>query len=251
MPGLLKPVKTEMTVTVDQSFGNCPQYIQTRGFEFIARPPGTGRSGPLRTRIDRIDAAATVMIENADTFFVASAANPGGDARIEGVDVSHRGGRPGFVLVEGNTLTIPDYSGNLHFNTLGNFFVNPKAGLLFADFEYGDILMLTGTVEVIWEGPEVDAFRGAERLWKFTLDHGYRLPAALPMRWTFREFSPNTMITGDWAQTRATLEAEAERNAWKSIPGRGRPARKQCHPVVLSRTRGRRCICRPLRRGSI
>ena len=206
--------EAQMTLTVDQSFGNCPQYIQTRGFEFTRDP--LEPDGPDHSeRIDRIDAAATVMIEKADTFFVASAAKPGGDARIEGADVSHRGGRPGFVRVEGNTLTIPDYSGNLHFNTLGNFHVNPKAGLLFADFEYGDILMLTGTVEVIWDGPEVEAFRGAERLWRFTLDHGHRLPAALPMRWTFREYSPNTMITGDWAQTLATLEAEAERNAWK------------------------------------
>ena len=68
----------------------------------------------------------------------------------------HRGGRPGFVKVAGETLTIPDYSGNYYFNTLGNFLVNPKAGLVFIDFATGELLMLTGTVEILWEDePEV------------------------------------------------------------------------------------------------
>ena len=35
------------------------------------------------------------------------------------------------------------------FNTLGNFLVNPKGGLAFPDWETGDLLQLTGDVEVI------------------------------------------------------------------------------------------------------
>jgi uncharacterized protein len=38
-----------------------------------------------------------------------------------GIDVSHRGGKPGFVRIDGDrTLTIPDFAGNYHFNTFGN-----------------------------------------------------------------------------------------------------------------------------------
>ena len=47
----------------------------------------------------------------------------------------------GVVRIEGGTLTIPDFAGNLHFNTLGNLLVNPRAGLVFADFESGDVLL--------------------------------------------------------------------------------------------------------------
>jgi ferredoxin-NADP reductase/predicted pyridoxine 5'-phosphate oxidase superfamily flavin-nucleotide-binding protein len=203
-----------MELTVDQSFGNCPQYIQTRTLEFV-RDPSVLSQGKSE-RISSFDEAARDLIRGADTFFVASYITGEGDPRIEGVDVSHRGGQPGFVRVDGDTLTIPDYTGNFHFNTLGNFLTNPKAGLFFLDFESGEMLMLTGTVEIIWEGPEVDAFRGAERAWTFKLDHGIRLADALPVRWSFGEFSPNSLITGTWADAAATLAAEAKRAAWRS-----------------------------------
>jgi predicted pyridoxine 5'-phosphate oxidase superfamily flavin-nucleotide-binding protein len=53
--------------------------------------------------------------------------------------VSHRGGRPGFVRIDGDdTLTVPDFNGNRFFNTLGNLAVHPRAGLLFIDFDNGD-----------------------------------------------------------------------------------------------------------------
>ncbi|MEM7652631.1 MAG: 2Fe-2S iron-sulfur cluster-binding protein, partial [Pseudomonadota bacterium] len=159
---------------------------------------------------------AQATIEKADTFFVASYLPTKTRREVEGVDVSHRGGRAGFVKVEGNTLTVPDYSGNYHFNTLGNFLLNPKAGLLFPNFESGDVLMLTGTVELLWENdPEIAAFRGAERGWRVTMERGLWLRDALPFRAELGEFSPNSMMAGDWAETEATLALEAQRNAWR------------------------------------
>lgn len=207
--------KGRFELAVDQSFGNCPQYIQTRSIEFM-RDPQQPVAITQTDRFSTLDEAASDMIQMADTLFVSSYVEAGANAQIEGVDVSHRGGLPGFVKVEGNTLTVPDYAGNSHFNTLGNFLVNPKAGLTFVDFETGDLLMLTGTVEIIWDNdPQVKAFRGAERAWRFTLDRGVRLSEALPMRWSFGEFSPNSLITGDWDEAAATLAAEAKRDAWR------------------------------------
>jgi hypothetical protein len=52
------------------------------------------------------------------------------------------------ALVEVGVLTVPDFSGKLFFNTLGNFLSNPKAGLVFVDFDAGDLLPLTGCAEV-------------------------------------------------------------------------------------------------------
>lgn len=202
-------------VAIDQAFGNCPQYIQTRAVEFH-RDPAAPRPGAHEAMTDLSD-ADRALISEADTFFVSSYITAADRPEIEGVDVSHRGGRPGFVKVEGNTLTIPDYPGNYHFNTFGNFMTNPKAGLVFADFETGDVLTLTGTVELLWdiEDPEIAAFRGAERAWKFTVDHGVRLPNALPFLATFQEYSPNSLLAGDWKEARETVEAEAERNEWR------------------------------------
>ncbi|TFY84669.1 flavin-nucleotide-binding protein [Pseudomonas nabeulensis] len=170
------------SVDVMQSFGNCPKYIQLRPVESIARQPGT-----LAERSNSLDEAARGMIRNADTFFVASYVNTEGE---RSVDVSHRGGNTGFVRVEGNVLTIPDFAGNLFFNTLGNLMENPVAGLLFIDFDSGDVLQIAGRTSLILNGPQVAEFEGAQRLWTLTVEHAVHRPAALALRWRFSEFSP-------------------------------------------------------------
>ncbi len=155
-----------ITLTIDQAFGNCPQYIQTRALSLI---DSETRTDAKRQDINTLDKKSHKLIETADTFFVASYVANNTREASEGVDVSHRGGRPGFVRIDdARTLTVPDYLGNFHFNTLGNFLVNPKAGLLFVDFKTGDMLTLTGTVEILWDDPETEFFAGAERLWRFT-----------------------------------------------------------------------------------
>lgn len=193
---------TRLSLTIDQAFGNCPQYIQTRDLTSTRDPsqPHAERPG----RITAFDAATAALIAAADTFFVASTAGDTvDDSRTGGVDVSHRGGRPGFVRVDdGKTLTVPDFAGNKHFNTLGNFLNEPRAGLVFVDFETGALVQLTGTVEIIWDDPEVDAFSGAERLWRFTLDHGLVRPEALPFRFAFGAFSPKSLQIGAWPEVR-------------------------------------------------
>jgi uncharacterized protein len=199
------------SVAVDQSFGNCPQYIQTRAFEFV--PQGEKPDAP--TEFTELDQFAADLIRAADTFFVSSYADHQDDEKTSGVDMSHRGGRPGFVKVDGNTLTIPDYTGNFHFNTIGNFLINPKAGLLFIDFETGDMLQLTGSVEMIWDGPEVSFFQGAERAWKFNLHKGIRLKKELPLRWKQGEMSLNSLLTGTWEEADAQRDADSRRNEWR------------------------------------
>ncbi|WLH53895.1 pyridoxamine 5'-phosphate oxidase family protein [Pseudomonas tolaasii] len=178
------------SVDVVHTYGNCPKYIQLRPVESIARKPGT-----VVERFDGLDEAAQAMIRNADTFFVASYVEVDGQ---RSVDVSHRGGNTGFVRVEGNVLTIPDFAGNLFFNTLGNLQVNPVAGLLFIDFESGDVLQLSGRTTLILDGPEVARFEGAQRLWTVTVDQVVRRPAALALRWQFAEFSPHSLAMGRW-----------------------------------------------------
>ena len=167
---------------IDQAFGNCPQYIQPREMSWA---DSTLLLEPSVKTITKLDHQALQLIGCSDTFFVASSLPKDSNLTSDGADVSHRGGDSGFVRIDDmHTLTIPDYSGNLHFNTLGNFLENPKAGLLFLDFENGHMLTLTGLAEIIWESEDLEGFVGAERLWRFTIDHGYWLENTLPMRWT-------------------------------------------------------------------
>ncbi|MGY1951137.1 flavin-nucleotide-binding protein [Pseudomonas pergaminensis] len=178
------------SVDVVHTFGNCPKYIQLRPVDGIARKPGTAVE-----RFNDLDAAAQTLIRNADTLFVASYVEV--DAQ-RSVDVSHRGGNTGFVRVEGNVLTIPDFAGNLFFATLGNLQANPVAGLLFIDFESGDVLQVAGRTTLILDGPEVALFEGAQRLWTVTVEQVVRRPAALTLRWQFAEFSPFSLAMGSW-----------------------------------------------------
>lgn len=180
-------------VQVSQSFGNCPKYIQLREVvDAVAKGPA--RHHAVQT-LAELDARARALISAADTFFVASgvSAIPEG-----GLDISHKGGRSGFVRVDGNTLTIPDFTGNRYFNTLGNLLLEPRAALLFIDFSNGDVLQLQGTAEILWHAEEVDKVDGAERLWRFRVERGTRVEGALPLRWEWREWSPATERTGAW-----------------------------------------------------
>ena len=174
------------TVAVEQSFGNCPQYIQRRDYGPHRAAPST-RADPIAVN----DGWALDLIRHADTAFVASSTAPGGSQTGAGVDVSHRGGRPGFIRVAADgTLEIPDYRGNRYFNTLGNFVAYPRVGLLVVDFQTGDLLQMTGAVDIVWDGPQVDVVSGAERLWRLKPTRMIRLRGRFPLLLGPPEFSP-------------------------------------------------------------
>lgn len=171
--------KREIYLHTQQVYFNCPKYIQVR--EIDADVVETS------DRTVQILSALTQQqqfIHQADTFFIASY-HP-----HSGADASHRGGYPGFVQVtQPNTLVFPDYSGNNMFNTLGNLQANPKAGLLFIDFERGNTLQLTGTATILWDA-ERSQFAGAERLVEFQVESAIATTNATPLRWRFGEYSP-------------------------------------------------------------
>ncbi|WNG38672.1 flavin-nucleotide-binding protein [Archangium violaceum] len=186
------------TVRVEQSFGNCPKYIQAREPVFVDEPTRATEPRPVRQEGSLLSGASAGLIEHADTFFIATAspAARGGEP-VEGVDISHRGGKPGFVRVTeeaGRTvLTVPDFSGNRHFNTLGNLVLHPRAGLLFVDFTSGGLLSLTGETEIVWDGPEVEAFLGAERLVRFRVTEGTWIDNGVPLRWSAPRHRPHEL----------------------------------------------------------
>lgn len=175
------------------SFGNCPKYIQRRDW----RTAGALASPAVERRLHLSD-DDRALIRNADTFFIASANPVESDGPRAGADVSHRGGRPGFVRIDGDTLTVPDFIGNFFFNTLGNLSIHPAAGLLFIDFAEGDLLYIACAASIVWEGEEVAAFPGAQRLTRFAVKQAIRTRGSHPLRWSTPEYSPALEKTGNW-----------------------------------------------------
>jgi len=213
MNGFVGEAEHGFRVDVDQSFGNCPRYIQLRDFSY-ARDVATPYGGDVEA-LTALDASARAMIAGADSCFVTSYADR--DDRRQ-VDVSHRGGKAGFVrAADDGTLTIPDFDGNLFFNTLGNILLNGRAGLLFVDYATGDVLQMTGTAEVIFDSPEIGAFQGAERLWTFKARTIVRRRGALALRWNMQQqpWSPSSLMTGDWDEASNRLRAAELSTRWR------------------------------------
>ncbi|MCZ6888451.1 MAG: pyridoxamine 5'-phosphate oxidase family protein [Gammaproteobacteria bacterium] len=207
LTGRLRRVREgEMEIHVDQTFGNCPKFIQARTVEFGDDLESIGDARPVHD-LEHLDARAREIISAADHFFIATHYSANDTDASQGTDVSHRGGKPGFVRIDDDsTLTFPDFSGNYHFNTLGNLLLNPRAGLLFIDFASGDLLYIACSAQVIWDGEDLAAFAGAERLVRFSVEKVRLVENALPLAFSFVDASPFLEQTGSW-------EAVAERKA--------------------------------------
>jgi len=162
-----------LEVEVVQAFPNCPKYIQRRA---LVPRPGAPASAPRVTRGGGFPPELAERVRRADTFFVASHGPDGG------LDVSHRGGPPGFVAVEGEALRVPDYPGNSMFNTFGNLLRDPRTGLVFVDFERGDVLQLVGRAALAFgaRGGEDELDTG--RSWSVAPEEWRLSEGALPFR---------------------------------------------------------------------
>lgn len=115
------------------------------------------------------------------------------------MDVSHRGGKPGFVRLSqdagADLLTIPDFTGNAFFNRPGN----PRVGLLFVDFDGGQLVQIAGTATIDHDSPELSHYAGALRLLYTRIDTVRRITCAMPLRWSQEtELSPHLAATGEW-----------------------------------------------------
>jgi predicted pyridoxine 5'-phosphate oxidase superfamily flavin-nucleotide-binding protein len=150
---------TTLAVQVEQAYGNCPQYIHRRTVAFHEAGPDHATDVRTGTSLAPDDVE---LIRAADTFFLGTTHPDRGN------DASHRGGPPGFVRVDGNELWWPDLPGNNVFNSFGNLTVDPTAAMLFADFDSGRTLQLSGSATVEWDGPDTSE---TGRSVRFTVHH--------------------------------------------------------------------------------
>jgi hypothetical protein len=165
------------TVAVREAFPNCAKYIQRREIEINLE---ARHVRPTSSRGTHLSRELRSLVERIDTLFVASRHS------TRGVDVSHRGGDPGFVSsVDECTLRIPDYAGNSMFTTLGNLSVDPRCGVAMLDFEHGEVLSLTGvaSIDIGAEDPDHPS-GGTGRYWMIDVAEWHRFP--LPDQVAFR-----------------------------------------------------------------
>ncbi|AOI61159.1 pyridoxamine 5'-phosphate oxidase family protein [Burkholderia diffusa] len=209
-----------LTIAVEQSFGNCAKYIQGRKPVFVAREAGAAGVSAVSDRLSDADRA---LLAQADTFFVASANTSADAGAARGADVSHRGGMPGFVRVDdAHTLTTPDFSGNRFFNTLGNLQHDPRAGLLFVDFDSGDLLYVAARAEIVWDGALVASFDGAQRVVRFHVREVRRMRGVLPFRWSAVERAPQFAAMAGAGMQAASASTSAPAPA--SLPASSSPS---------------------------
>ncbi len=167
-------------IRVEEVFGNCPKYIQSRapGETAMHERARTSHRSPALTGPQRL------VVERADTFFIASA------HRDVGADASHRGGLPGFVRVlDERRLRFPDYPGNNMFQTLGNISTDPRVGLLFVDFDSGTTLQITGRARILWNREDFAELAGAERAVEIEIDEVVETEGEGPLGWRFLGYS--------------------------------------------------------------
>ncbi len=134
------PIKP--TKEIDQCItGNCPKYLNKKGIHPAIPSPKLISGSPLLPK------GALALLAKADCFFI-STTNQTSD-----MDTNYRGGPPGFVRVLSNNskdiLVYPEYSGNNLYQSLGNLQNTPLAGLVFPDFDTGDVLYVTGHTEIL------------------------------------------------------------------------------------------------------
>lgn len=127
---------------IDVAYSNCPRFISDR--KIIGRVDFSNDS-----KIEKyftLEKACKKIIENADTFFLGTS-HKNGDA-----DISHKGGKKGFLKVLSSTeLEFDDFPGNNMFNTLGNIHTNPNVSIVLIDFFNNNVLHINGKTKIIEE----------------------------------------------------------------------------------------------------
>src|SRR4051812_3141283 len=121
---------------VEQSFGNCNQYISVPQQDSEAEKAFARAAAPVKDA-PKLKPAERERIEGARRFIMASASE-------RGADVSHRGGEAGFVQAGERGITFPDYPGNNMFATLGNLLEDGRCSLLFPAYGEGGSLQVAG-----------------------------------------------------------------------------------------------------------
>ena len=190
---IINTVSSGLEFQVDQSFGNCPQYIRPR--KWWTAPQESLQQEKNKTMVtSHLTPRQMETIRKSDTLFTATGYRGDGQDVRYGNDASHRGGVPGWMDVrDQHTIFLPDYSGNNHYNTMGNLVMDNRMGLAIPQFETGAMLQLTGRTKLHLDEEEAALmYPGAKHVIEFTVEQVVELPeGSLPVRWSQQDTRQN------------------------------------------------------------
>ncbi|KAF2837626.1 oxidoreductase-like protein [Patellaria atrata CBS 101060] len=173
----------QLVTKIEQSLGNCPKYLNKKEIHSASPVPILTSGSP------QLSEAALNLLAKADLFFITSSNNQ------EDMDTNHRGGPAGFIRVLSNDtlgaeLVWPEYSGNRLYQTLGNLYGTPLAGLVFPDFSTGNVLYLTGRTTILTGQDSENVMPHTNLAVKVTVTAARFVERGLPFRGIEREKSP-------------------------------------------------------------
>lgn len=167
-------------VHVDEAFFNCPKYITRRA----AHPASDVASGgTVNGRL--LLPEHLELLRATDVLFLATM-HPD-----RGLDVSHRGGDPGFLrILPDGRIRMPDYSGNSLFNSLGNLLIDPRISIAVPDLQTGRVLQITGRATIEWHGADEENSTGGTHRFIDIAVEGWCVEAGGPTAGSMAEVSP-------------------------------------------------------------
>ena len=173
----------KVVINVEESFPLCPKYIQRRKVDLVLDESLSKEADVSKG--DELGEQEKSIFAQCDTAFLVTSHNE------RGLDVSHRGGKPGFLKVVSNSqIRCPDYKGNSMFNSFGNLVKNPKAGLIAVDFKNSCAVQLTGEAYTeLDQDDKENETGGTGRFWTFKIDSWIRQPVKLTQK-EFLDLSP-------------------------------------------------------------
>lgn len=165
-----KAAQIQLITKIEQSLGNCPKYLNQYDIKPALVVSKLAYQGP------ELSSDAKQLINKSDMFYLSSSVE-------DDMDTNHRGGPPGFVRILSDTeIVYPEYSGNRLYQSLGNLLVNPKIGITFPDYETGDVLYITGTVDVLVQKEAAALLPGSNIAVKIKLVEARLVQGGLPFR---------------------------------------------------------------------
>ena len=178
--GTATAVPSGLHVAVQEAFFNCPKYITRR-----TALPSTGADAIAQNEGAALRAEHLQLLSETDVLFLATT-HPD-----RGLDVSHRGGDPGFVqLLPDGRIRIPDYPGNSLFNSLGNLLVDNRIALAIPNLRTGTILQITGTATIQWHHEDGEDTTGGTRRVVDIMPEAWRTDSGGPTAGATAELSP-------------------------------------------------------------
>jgi predicted pyridoxine 5'-phosphate oxidase superfamily flavin-nucleotide-binding protein len=205
-----KQDQIQLITKIEQSLGNCPKYLN----QYELRPALV--TSKVLSQGPALSPEAKALIQKADMFFLTSSVE-------DDMDTNHRGGPPGFVRVLSDTeIVYPEYSGNRLYQSLGNLLVNPMIGLTLPDYETGDVLYITGTVDVLVESEAAALLPGSNLAVKIKIDEARLVQGGLPFRGVRRIPSPynplvRTLATEGNVKSKVTTSRKTARLTKKTV----------------------------------